>query len=356
MKKILLISGICLLIMAMISCDKTSNEIHSDNSGVYIDDLVYDNIQDAIDAAATGDTLVLTQGIYAGTNNTNLMWDGGDKHLVITTDQRGFQADYAIIEGNGKGAGFYFDNTQQNENDIISGITIRNMGTKAEEYNAAFYCNGAAPLVQNCFVYDCPWSAVYCFNANPRFENSTFFDNYATFNLDGESDPVILLCYIENSSLDAVYAKDDSYPALFNNLIANNQRGIYLHSANALMVSNTIVSNTEWGVKVNSDLVSQMINCILWDNNGNDFVVTGDSLLNASYTCAPTEYPNINPSEHENIYDNPDFLSSNDYHLKSTSPCRDIGNPGVVYWDSDLDGEPRIHNNEIDLGAYEWHP
>lgn len=356
MKKILSMCIIGVVVIAMISCDKTSTDIPSDNSGVYIDNVVYDNIQDAIDAAANGDTLKLTQGIYAGTNNTNLMWDGSEKHLTITTNQRGFTEGYAIIEGNGKGAGFYFDNSQQNVNDLISGITLRNMGKDAEEYNAAFYCNGAAPTIQHCFIYDCPWSAVYCFNANPRFEYSTFYDNYATFNIDGESDPVILLCTIEGSSLDAVYAKDDSYPSLFNNLIVDNERGVYLHNAKALMVSNTIVSNTDWGVKANSNLLSQMINCIVWDNNGNDFIVSGDSVIVASYTCSPTEDPYVNPSDLDNIYDDPEFLTSNDYHLKSTSPCRDIGNAGVVYWTEDLDGEPRLHNNEIDLGAYEWHP
>ena len=355
MKKVLIFMGICALAMGMISCEKTSTDIPSDNSGVLIGGAFYETIQGAIDAAVDGDTLRLTQGIYAGTNNTNLMWDGEEKHLTIMTDLRGHQQDYAIIEGNGKGAGFYFDNSLQSNADLIYGITLRNMGSDAAYYNAAFYCENAEPTIQHCWVHDCGWCAVYCSHANPRVENSWFYDNMAGFILDGGSNPVLLLNYIEKSELDGVYAIDDSNPSLFNNLIADNERGVYIHNAKSLMVNNTIVSNTNWGVRVNSDLLSQMINCIVWDN-GIDLNVLSDSSLVASYTCSPIEYPDVNPDSLFNIYDDPQFISSNDYHLKSVSPCLDIGNPGVAYWNEDLDGESRIHNNEIDLGAYEWHP
>jgi len=355
MKKILLFIEICALSMGMISCEKTSTDIPSDNSGVLIGANVYDTIQDAIDAAVDGDTLRLTEGIYAGTNNTNLMWEGEEKHLTIMTDLRGHQLDYAIIEGNGKGAGFYFCNSFQSNEDLIYGITIRNMGSDAEYYNAAFYCENAEPTIQYCYVYDCGWCAVYCSHANPRIENSWFYNNYAGFIIDGGSDPVLLLNYIEKSELDGVYAIDDSNPSLFNNLIAGNNRGVYLLNAKSLMVSNTIVSNTNWGVRVRNDELSQMINCIVWDN-GITFDVIADSVLFAFYTCAPTQNPLVNPDSLFNIYDDPQFIGSNDYHLKSGSTCMDAGNPGVVSWEKDLDGEPRIHNNEIDLGAYEWHP
>ncbi len=355
MKKILVFIGICALAMGMISCDKTSTDIPSDNSGVLIGATVYETIQGAIDAAADGDTLLLTQGIYAGTNNTNLMWDGEEKHLTIMTDLRGHQQNYAIIEGNGKGAGFYFGNSLQSNADIIYGITLRNMGSDANYYNAAFYCENAEPTIQHCWVHDCGWCAVYCSHANPRVENSWFYNNLAGFILDGGSNPVLLLNYIEKSELDGVYAIDDSYPSLFNNLIAGNNRGVYLLNAKSLMVNNTIVSNTDWGVRVSSDLLSQMINCIVW-GNGTDLEVLSANSLIAMNTCSSVEIPDVNPDSLDNIYDNPEFLTNNDYHLKSTSPCLDIGITGVVYWTEDLDGAPRLHNSEIDLGAYEWHP
>jgi|GEM_PF-1205709 len=355
MKKILVFIGICALAMGMISCDKTSTDIPSDNSGVLIGATVYETIQGAIDAAADGDTLLLTQGIYAGTNNTNLMWDGEEKHLTIMTDLRGHQQNYAIIEGNGKGAGFYFGNSLQSNDDLIYGITIRNIGPHAEYYNAAFYCEYAEPTIRSCYVYYCPWCGVYCSHANPRIENCRFYANYTAIIADHDSSPVLLLNYIEWNDLYGVYAQDDSNPSLFNNLIANNIGGVYLLRAKSVMVSNTIVSNTSYGILVNSDLLSQMINCIVWDN-GTDLDVRSDSSLVASYTCSPIEYPDVNPDSLFNIYDDPQFISSNDYHLKSVSPCLDIGNPGVAYWTEDLDGEYRIHNNEIDLGAYEWHP
>ena len=353
MKKVFMFMGVVILVMGMISCDKKSNDIDSDNDGVLIGNIVYDTIQDAIDAAVDGDTLLLTQGIYAGDNNTNLMWEGDEKHLTIMTDLRGHQLDYAIIEGNGKGAGFYFGNSHQSQADVIYGITIRNMGSEAEHFNAAFYCENAEPLIQYCYVYDCNWTGVYCYNADPHFENSQFFDNKVAFLIDYESNPVLLNNFIETSELDGVYAIGDSYPAVYNNLIMNNERGgVYLLQARALMVNNTIVNNDQWGVKIRSDELSQMVNCIVW-NNVSEFDVIESGILIASYTCAPTENPDVNPDSLNNIYSDPQFVSAIDFQLQATSPCLDIGNTGAVGWQDDLNGNPRVLNTTVDLGAYE---
>ncbi len=353
MKKVFTFIGAVILILSMVSCEKKSNDITSDNNGVLIGNIVYDSIQDAIDAAVDGDTLRLTQGIYAGGNNTNLMWEGDDKHLTIMTDLRGYQLDYAIIEGNGKGAGFYFGNSHQSQADVIFGITIRNMGSEAEHYNAAFYCENAEPLVKHCYIYDCHWTGVYCYTADPHFENSYFFDNNVAFLIDNDSDPVLLNNYIESSTLDGVYAIDGSNPAVYNNLIMNNDRGgVYLLQAKALMVNNTIVNNAQWGVKIRSDELSQMYNCIVW-NNVDEFDVIESGVLTASYTCASSENPYVNPDSLNNIYIDPQFMSAIDFQLQATSPCLDSGKTEVVGWLEDLNGNPRLVNNTVDLGAYE---
>ena len=45
---------------------------------------------------------------------------------------------------------------------------------------------------------------------------------------------------------------------------------------------------------------------------------------------------------------------NNDYHLSAASPCRDTGDngaPGLPV--NDMDGQPRIMNGVVDMGAYE---
>lgn len=51
----------------------------------------------------------------------------------------------------------------------------------------------------------------------------------------------------------------------------------------------------------------------------------------------------------------PLFVSAeeNDYHLRSGSPCIDTGDNGRVGEPLDLDGNPRILNGVVDMGAYE---
>jgi hypothetical protein len=47
-----------------------------------------------------------------------------------------------------------------------------------------------------------------------------------------------------------------------------------------------------------------------------------------------------------------------DYHLQSGSPCIDVGDNSLVPagTSTDLDGNPRIQNGTVDMGAYEFQP
>jgi predicted outer membrane repeat protein len=53
-----------------------------------------------------------------------------------------------------------------------------------------------------------------------------------------------------------------------------------------------------------------------------------------------------------------DFWVEGDYHLLAGSPCIDSGDPNYVPKpnETDLDGNPRIVNDRIDMGAYEYTP
>jgi len=46
--------------------------------------------------------------------------------------------------------------------------------------------------------------------------------------------------------------------------------------------------------------------------------------------------------------------ANGDYRLQENSPCINKGNNAYVTWDFDLDGNPRIWDNTVDMGAYEF--
>ncbi|MCK4339292.1 MAG: right-handed parallel beta-helix repeat-containing protein [Candidatus Cloacimonetes bacterium] len=337
------------LVLLIISCGKKTTEIESDNYGVILDSLFYSTIQEAINEAVNGDTIFLTEGIYADAGDKNLNWNGNEKHLTIKLHE---EANYAIIECNGKGSGFIFDRTYQDTADIIDGITIRNCG---RIYDTAIYCENTAPTIKNCTISNCDWCGIYCHNAAPIIENNTISENKAGIMCDNGAIPLIRWNIIRDNRLESIYSSDEhTKPSIINNLIVNNKRGIHcLDGASTYMVNNTVADNDEYGIKVVGDTLTNVINSIVW-GNGKGFEPENINIT-VSYSCAQDSIASVNPDSLGNIYDDPLFVfPGEDYHLLSISLCIDAGDNDAVNWDVDLDDEQRINNDVVDMGAYEW--
>ena len=99
----------------------------------------------------------------------------------------------------------------------------------------------------------------------------------------------------------------------------------------------------------------QVNNSIVWGNTApTNANYSADSLMNYSCT-APLPTNGIG-----NIEVDPQFVSSNDFHLASFSPCIDVGNNAFVVGSKDLDGSARILDGDangsamVDMGCYEF--
>lgn len=332
---------------SFVGCSKDEDGVFSDNSGVILDTLVYSTIQEAINAADDGDTIYLTEGVYADKDDKNLYWNGNEKHLTITLHP---EAEYAIIHCNGDGNGFDFDRTHQNTDDVIDGITIRGAGSE----NAGIYCVETSPLIKNCQISGCRYTGIFCDYATPKIENTIITENKNGI-IAYASSPHIQWCTIQDNSLDGIFVTEDATPIINNSLIIENKRGgIYCNTGSFHGINNTIANNEDWGVWLygGNPPVSYLTNSIIW-GNGVGFKPEAANLL-VRYSCAQDSIPGINPDSLGNIYNNPMFIFPDDYHLHQNSPCINAGDNESVTWEVDIAGNPRIVFETVDMGAYEW--
>ena len=128
-----------------------------------------------------------------------------------------------------------------------------------------------------------------------------------------------------------------------NNLICDNNEGIYFedHTSGNLH-NNTIVNNSSHGIYCSPTCSPCNVkNSILW-NNGDDLY--GD--VNATFCCIRD-----NDSGNGNIHDDPCFIDNDFFHIDMHSPCVNVGDG--FYNENDIDGDRRVINGSIDMGADE---
>lgn len=97
-------------------------------------------IQGAIDAANNGDTILLTDGTFGGTGNTNVSFLG----KAVTVRSLHGDPRNCIVDCEGVARGFRFAAAEQNDSQL-AWITIRN-GSYGS--GAGIYVSGASPTIQ----------------------------------------------------------------------------------------------------------------------------------------------------------------------------------------------------------------
>lgn len=127
---------------------------------------------------------------------------------------------------------------------------------------------------------------------------------------------------------------------IVNNTIVDNETGLTINGRADLgesvngVVANNIIANNESGFLIDKDFAATVSNehNLLFNNTYNSFT-PGPGTIN----------------------DDPQFIEPTDYHLRKSSPAINTGNNLQLSEEvlEDLDGNPRIENSVVDIGAYE---
>ena len=228
-----------------------------------------------------------------------------------------------IISGNtaGDGGGIYCkDSTSTISNCKISGNIICQDTTldQCGGYGGGIYCDGSSSTIKNCII-----SGNTCGDEGGGicFKNSLSIISNCTF--------------VGNSSYNG----------------------------------NSIACISSWQAQYPSSV--EVSNCILWD--GGDEIWNNDgSTINITYSDIQGGWEGEGNIDTDPCFDEPGFWDANgtpedaeddfwvegDYHLRPSSVCIDAGDPCYVAEpnETDIDGNPRVINSRIDMGAYEFIP
>ena len=184
-------------------------------------------IQDGIDTAEDGMTVIVKDGTYTGDGNTNINFNG--KSIILKSANG---ADHTVIDCMGEGRAFYFGNGESSLS-VLDGFTIQGGN---EEYGAGAYIAYSDPTITRCvFKYNHArhGGAIFCNASSPRIAKCTISNNSSYhggggggggIGCLGGSAPEIVDCHIEGNT-------------------ANFGGGIHLSSGQGRVTRCTIVDN-----------------------------------------------------------------------------------------------------------------
>ncbi len=291
----------------------------SDITGNGSEQFPFATIQFGINYSSETDTVL----VHPGTYMENVIFEGDlvtVGSLFLTTGDEDYISS-TIIDGDNNGIVVLFYN--MNSSALLCGFTITN--GSGSDYGGGIRCYGCDPTLKNLIITgnssNYAGGGILCeYDANPLIKNVTISDNSAEYGSGiccGESDPILENVTITGNTATGSYGGggmfcySDSNPSLINCIMWNDSpQEIYFHvdlEPNSITIAYSDIEGGEAGIVT----------------NGNGTVNWLDG----------------------NMDTDPLFVDAGNgnYHLQSTSPCIDAGDPNSAL---DPDG------TTADMGAW----
>ena len=289
------------------------------------------NIQDAVDAAVGGDTVLVTNGGY---NTGGRVVFGKETNRVVLAKA------ITLLSVNGPQVttvvgGHQMRGVYVGSNALVSGFTIT---------------NGYAdvPLQENDVIREQSGGGVWCESTNAIVSNCILTSNYANGYGGGAFSGTLVACVVKNNQA-SLGGGGTCSNVLVNCVLTGNAapRSQGAGGAQNCTLNNcTVVANTASGKQASGAYQSILNNCIVYYNTP----IQDTYLCALNYCCTPAG------SGVGVITNAPLFIdrAAGDFHLQTSSPCINSGYNTYATVTNDLDGNPRIAGGTVDMGAYEY--
>jgi len=228
----------------------------------------FDAIQEGIDVAVGGDTVLVADGTYMGEGNKDL--DFGGKAITLRSES---EPENCVIDCDQDGRAFFFHSGETAEAAVI-GFTIWDAEVD-DDYDGAILCNGASPTIRDCEVAHSSGLGVYVGSGSPRITNCTIINNRGGGIRGRYADLVISQCHITGNFIGGgVICYRSDVAISISQITANAGGGVYF-SHGHLTLSNCEVSHNLPGGAYGSIAGVQMShsdatinNCTIAENLG----------------------------------------------------------------------------------------
>jgi len=285
-------------------------------------------IQDAVDAAAPGDLVLVTNGTYQTGGSPGIRVDVRKPITLQSVNGPGV----TVTQGQQNN---YPGDTNLHCVYLVDGATV-----------AGFTLNqGGIRQPPPGYPTTSEGGSVWCQSVNSVVSNCFLFGNRA-LNGGAAYRGTLVNCVVSNNGSGGVYRS-----VLKNCLVVENGGSTWGGAAYCTLINCTVSHNTGFA-QASGAYYCAATNSVLYFNQG--FSGVSNYYAGTLDHCCTWPLP---ASGVGNFSNDPMFVSYSadvNLHLRSNSPCINAGRNSYVPAAPDLDGNPRIAGGTVDVGAFEF--